>query len=248
MTTQHAHPEQVTTQQARSERVTTQEALETPDLTRRRVRLLLPALLLVTLAYPISELHPAAVLVYGLGYVILLALGARVAGVTRWRKVAAVTVAGAIALLSVPWVMFPDARWLSLSVYALLVGFHLLVIAAVARYLFETHGLDRDVLLAGTSLYVLVGDMFVPAAMVVHHISVDMAGTAAYAADWPITWQRMAYFSFATLTTLSPAGIRPVTSAAQALTIAEATFGVLIVALIVARLAGAAVVAGIRRT
>jgi hypothetical protein len=247
VSTQQAHPEHVTTQQARHERVQTQETLEPTDLTRRRVRLLLPALLLVTLAYPASEQHPVAVLAYGFGFVILLALGTRVAGVTRWRRIVAVTIAAAIALLSVPWVMFPEMRWLSLSVYALLVGFHLLVIAAVGTHLLETHGLDRDVLLAGTSLYVLVGDMFVAAAMVVHQVSIDVAGTAAYAADWPITWQRMAYYSFATLTTLGPDGIRPVTSAAQALTIAEAIFGVLIIALIVARLAGAALVAGISR-
>src|SRR5919106_1854075 len=206
-----------------TDRVETREAVATAEVTRHRVRLLLPALLLVTVAYPVSELHPTAALAYALAYVALLALGARVASVTNGRQVTATVVAGAIALLSVPWVMFPDTLWLSLSVYALLVGFHLLVIAAVVQHLYEAPQSNRDVLVAGTSLYVLVGDMFVPAAMIVHLVTVELTGGAAYVADAPIGWQQMAYVSFTTLTTVGRGTLQPTTSAAQALAIAEAT-------------------------
>jgi hypothetical protein len=226
--------------------VDTQEAVGTPEVTRHRVRLLLPALLLVNLAYPASEVHPAAALAYAFAYVALLALGARVAAVTRARQITATAVAGAIALLSVPWVMFPDTLWLSLSVYALLVGFHLLVIAAVVQHLLEVRG-NRDVLFAGSSLYVLVGDMFVPAAMIVHLVTRQLTGAAAYGVDVAIDWQQMVYVSFTTLTTLGRDALQPVTAAAQALAIAEATVGVLIVAVIIARLVVGEVATGALR-
>lgn len=230
-----------------TDRVQTQETVGTTEFTRRRVRLLLPALLLATVAYPVSELHPVAAVVYAFAYVALLALGARVASVTRGRQITATVIAGAIALLSVPWVMFPDALWLSLSVYALLAVFHLLVIAAVAGHLFEAHQVNRDALYAGTSLYVLIGHMFVPAAMILQVVTVELTGATAYAAAAPISWQQMAYVSFATLTTLSHGDIQPATSAAQALAIAEAILGVLIVAVIIARLVGAEVAASATR-
>jgi hypothetical protein len=227
--------------------VETQEAVGAAEFTRHRVRLLLPALVLVTVAYPVNELHPAAALAYAFAYVALLALGARVASVTKVRQVTATIVAGAIALLSVPWVMFPDALWLALSVYALLVAFHLLVIAAVAEQLFERPQSNGDVLAAGTSLYVLVGDMFVPAAMIVHLVTVQLTGAAAYVADAPIGWHQMVYVSFTTLTTLGRGTLQPATSAAEALAITEAVLGVLVVAVIIARLAGSDVAMSIVR-
>src|SRR5918996_696887 len=170
-----------------TDRVETREAVATAEFTRHRVRLLLPALLLVTVTYPVSELHPTAALAYALAYVALL------------------------------------------------------VIAAVVQHLYEATQSTRDVLVAGTSLYVLVGDMFVPAAMIVHLVTVELTGAAAYVADAPIGWQQMAYVSFTTLTTVGRGTLQPATSAAQALAIAEATLGVLIVAVIIARLVAAEV-------
>jgi hypothetical protein len=50
----------------------------------------------------------------------------------------------------------------------------------------------------------------------------------------------MVHFSFATLTTLGSDDLRPASSAAQALAVFEAILGVLIVALLIARLVAAA--------
>jgi Ion channel len=222
------------------------ELSEATELTRHRVRLLFPALVLVNIAYPISDGHPAAALSYAFAYVALLALGARVAAVSTTRQVLATVAAGAIALLSVPWVMFPDTLWLSLGVYGLLVGFHLLVIAAVARHLLHVRR-NRDVLYAGTALYVLVGDLFVPAAMMVHLVTAQMTGAAAYGAEVPVAWQQMIYVSFTTLTTLGRDTLTPVTPAAQALSVAEATAGMVVLAVIIARLVVAEVTASAQR-
>lgn len=220
------------------------------DLTPRRVRLLLPALLTVSLAYPVIDLHPAAAIAYVVIYIALLALAARVAAVSHRRRRAATAVAGVIALLSVPWIMFQDIVWLTLAVYALLVLFHLMVIAAIGEYLLEAHEVDVDVLFAGTSLYVLIGDMFIPAAMIVNVTTVALTGAPAYVTDGAVTWQQMTYFSFATLTTLGYGDILPATSPAQALAVAEAVLGVLTVALIIGRLVGsvATLRAGRRRS
>lgn len=210
--------------------------------TRHRVRLLLPALLVVTLAYPVSLLHPAAAVGYALCYVGVFALGARVASVTRRRTVAATGLAGVIALLVVPWTLRPDVLWLSLTTYALLVVFHVFVILAIGEYLLEAPEVDRDVLFAGTSLYVLAGDMFIPAGMLVDLLSVRLAGASAYTTG-PLQWQDMTYFSFMTLTTLGYGDIAPANPVSRSLAIAEAILGVLIVTLIIGRLVGAATAA-----
>lgn len=217
----------------------TAPAARTAGDTRRRVRLLLPALLLVTLSYPVSLVHPAAAIGYALCYVGVYALGARVASVTRRRTVAATTVAAVLAVLIIPWTLRPDVLWLSLAMYGLLVVFHVLVMVAIGEYLLGAPEIDRDVIFAGTSLYVLAGDMFIPATMLVDLISVELTGASAYAGGL-VTWQDMTYFSFTTLTTLGYGDIAPVHPVSQALAIAEAILGVLTVALIIGRLVGAA--------
>lgn len=219
--------------------------MDAEDRTRRRVRHLLPALLGVTVAYPVTLLHPAAAAAYALLYLTLLALGARVAGVTPRRKQAAVIVACVIVALSVPRVLVPHLLWLEVTEWTLLLVFHVLVFLAIFEYLLEQHEVDRDVIFAGTSLYVLVGDMFVPAAMVVHLLSDRFWATAAYNIPKPVRWQDLVYFSFSTLTSLGYGDVLPRNSAARSLAIAESVLGVLVVALIIGRLVGSA--AGKRR-
>ena len=41
-------------------------------------------------------------------------------------------------------------------------GFHVLVMVAIGEYLLGAPEVDRDVIFAGTSLYVLASDMFIP--------------------------------------------------------------------------------------
>jgi len=224
-----------------TEAMNTPQTLEIQDFTQHRIRLLLPALILVTLAYPLSEIHAYAAMGYALTCAAVLALGARVAAVTRMRQFAATAVAAMIALLSVPWAMFPDELWLTVGFYTMLVIFNLLVIAAIGEHLFDADAVDHNIMLTGTSLFILVGHMFVPAAMVVEKVTVELTGASAYLTEMTVTWQQMVYFSFTTLTTLGSDGLRPATTAAQALAILEAVLGVLIVALIVGRLVGTAV-------
>lgn len=219
-------------------RMDTREQTQTQQFTRHRIRLLLPALLVVTLAYPLVDLHPIVAIAYVVVYVLLLALAARVAP-TRGRQVVATTIAALIALLSVPWIMWQDQLWLSLAMWSLLVVFHGLVIVAIFEYLLVAQQVDADVLFAGTSVYVLIGDMFTPAIMITSLATEALTGTSAYAVEGAVTWQQMTYFSFSTLTTLGYGDIRPLTSPAQALAVAEATMGVLTVALIIGRLVGA---------
>lgn len=92
---------------------------------------------------------------------------------------------------------------------------------------------------AGTSLYVLVGNLFIPAGMLVDRLSLELTGASAYSGG-PVAWQDMAYFSFTTLTTLGYGDIAPANAVSQTLAIAEAILGVLTVALIIGRLVGAA--------
>lgn len=214
--------------------------LELQEFTPHRIRLLLPALILVTLGYPVSEIHAYAAMAYALTCAAVLALGARVAAVTRTRQLAATSVAALIALLSVPWVMFPEEVWLTVGFYVMVVVFHLLVIAAIGEHMLDIDPVGHNVLITGTCLYILVGGMFVAAAMVVEKVTVELTGASAYVTELPVTWQQMVYFSFSTLTTLGYGDVGPASSVAQALAIFEAIVGVLIVALIIGRVVAAA--------
>lgn len=210
------------------------------ERTRARVRHLLPALLGVTVAYPITLVHDAAAAIFALLYVALLALGARVAGITERRRRAAVLSAVAIVVLGAVRLTFTGTLPLELAFWTLLFVFHALVFLAIFEYLLDQHDVDRDVIFAGTSLYVLVGDMFVPAAMVVHLLSERFWGTAAYILPEPVRWQDLVYFSFTTLTSLGYGDVLPHNAAAKSLAIAESVLGVLVLALIIGRLVGTA--------
>lgn len=206
--------------------------------TRHRVRLLLPVLLVVILAYPLSAVSRAAAVVYAVLYVAVLAAGARVAAVTRWRAVTASALAAFLALLHVPWTLTDRTLWLSVVFLVLLIAFNVLVIAAIGEYLLAAPEVDTDVVFAGTSLYVLVGNAFIPAGLLVDEIALTLTGASAYSGG-PMDWASMTYFSFTTLTTLGYGDISPTATIAQALAIGEALLGVLIMALIIGRLVGA---------
>lgn len=207
--------------------------------TRRRVRLLLPVLLIVTLAYPLSLLGRGAAAVYAVLYLGILAAGARVAAVTRRRAVAGSALALIVGLLIVPWVLLDGVLWLSVVFFVLLIAFNVLVMAAIGEFLLAAPEVDTDVVFAGTSLYVLAGNAFIPAGLLVDELTVAVTGTSAYSGG-PMDWATMTYFSFTTLTTLGYGDISPTATVAQALAIAEALLGVLILALIIGRLVGAA--------
>lgn len=212
--------------------------------TGRRLRGLLPILLLVTLTYPVIDLHPAVGALYAVLYVGVLTVGTRVASVDPVRRRSAVVVAGLVTVAAAGWAVTRDP-WAAVAVLVVLAAFHALMILAVGEYLLDAPEVDRDVLLAGTSLYVLTGLLFVPATLAVELVTRELTGAGAYTAEASVGWQQMMYFSFTTLTTLGYGDVRPTTSPAQALAIAEAILGVLIVALIIGRLVGA--VTGRRR-
>jgi hypothetical protein len=210
------------------------------DRTPVRVRHLLPALLGVTVAYPITLVHDAAATIYALLYVALLALGARVASVTERRRRAAIIIAVIIVVLGIARLVFTGVLAIDLAFWTSLLAFHVMVFAVIFEYLLEQDVVDREVIFAGTSLYVLVGDMFVAPAMIVHLLSERLWHTAAYAMPQPIRWQDLVYFSFTTLTSLGYGDVLPRNAAARSLAIAESVLGVLVLALIIGRLVGTA--------
>lgn len=212
----------------------------TDDRTPVRVRHLLPALLGVTVAYPITLVHDAAATIFALLYVALLALGARVAGITERRRRAAIITAVVIVTLGVVRLVFTGVLALELVFWTMLFAFHIMVFVAIFEYLLKQDVVDRDVIFAGTSLYVLVGDMFVAPAMVVHLLSERFWHTAAYVMPQPVRWQDLVYFSFTTLTSLGYGDVLPRNAAAKSLAIAESVLGVLVLALIIGRLVGTA--------
>ena len=122
--------------------------------------------------------------------------------------------------------------------------FEALLFIVLMRYIFAARVITANVLYAAAAAYWILGVAFVPV-----YGFVDVAtftatggmhafsGPGIEAGQW-IQWQDLMYYSYATLTTLGYGDILPATLWARSIASLEAVFGVLYMAIIVARLVG----------
>lgn len=103
----------------------------------------------------------------------------------------------------------------------------------LALHLLSARRVDQDVLVSAACVYLLTGLIFAFAYL---WVAIDIPGAlTASSAAGPIRLPDLIYFSFVTLTTLGYGDIAPVASIARSLAILEATFGVMYLATIIAR-------------
>lgn len=209
---------------------------------RGRVSYLLIALIIIHFSYPFSELSNWASALYVTLYCIMTGIGIYITSINeqrlRWGSVmTAVTI-----LFGIAWALTSNDRELNwvLFVFYVVIIFDLILIAfTIWEFIFSAESVTREVLFAGVTLYMLIGNIFTPLYFLVNafvRVGTGEDGFGLHTQELAITWQRMYYFSFTTLTTLGYGDITPVSPFAEPFVTAEAIIGVMYVAVLMARL------------
>lgn len=130
---------------------------------------------------------------------------------------------------------FAPSNGAALAVYLTSIAYHLGMLVVLARYTFGARTVMTDVLLAATSLYLVLGSGF---AAVLAFIEWCAPGSFVASSGAAIGWQQMVYFSYVTLTTLGFGDITPVGFYAQSFVAFEAIGGTLYTVMLLSRLVG----------
>jgi len=118
---------------------------------------------------------------------------------------------------------------------AFLILMQAILIHALIRYIFTSHRVSRDVLLAGIAIYMLMGSIFIPAYTGIEN-NIPGSFVMNAAIEGPMQWQHFLYFSYVTLTTAGYGDITPVKPIAQSVAVTQSIIGVLYLAILMARL------------
>ncbi len=210
-----------------------QEAVER---VKGRVIYVLLAMLLLQLTYPISLYSTTHNVIYFSLYCGLLASGVYLASVSRKRRIAAITLAVLALVAGIPWQLTGgQVMWLTLFSYAALFLFQAMIILILIDFIFATDTMNRDVLYAACTIYIILGNAFTALYMIIYTLDTEAFFVSGSLED-PLPWQRIVYFSYSTLTTLGYGDIAPVSAWAQSVSSVEAMIGLLYIAIILGRL------------
>ncbi len=110
-----------------------------------------------------------------------------------------------------------------------------MIIVVLWRYIFGSGQVFTEIILAATSLYLVIGSTF---AAVYALIAWLQPGAFTAASGVAIDWQQLLYFSYITLTSVGYGDILPVAFYAQAFAAFEAIVGVLYTVILLSRLVG----------
>ncbi|HSH01073.1 MAG TPA: potassium channel family protein [Anaerolineae bacterium] len=207
-----------------------------------RVGYFLGALALIHFSYPLSELSTEASAIYVVFYSMAIGMGAYLTtkDVGRRRVTAVMTVLTSVT--GAIWAFTSNDAIVTTSLYIFYVIIIInlgVVMKTMWEFIFAARTITQDVLYAGVSFYLLIGNFFTPLYLFLNAIIVGATGEPAFGVhtyEVAITWQRMYYLSFTTLTTLGYGDITPINSFVEPFVLAEATIGVLYVAVLMARL------------
>lgn len=140
------------------------------------------------------------------------------------------------------------ASWALIAGYLVISIFQILVTVILIRFIFSAPTINREVLLAACTIYLMLGAIFVPIYGLIESATFFQSGgleggvhafsdgTIGSGEIFP--WQTLIYYSYATLTTLGYGDILPVTPWARSAASLEAIVGVLYITVIMARLVG----------
>ncbi|MGB3542552.1 potassium channel family protein [Rubrivirga sp.] len=197
-----------------------------------KAALLLAGLVVHNLVYPLSGaggIWPAAFYAFFASLFVTA-----VFGMTRSRWARASIAATGLAVLAAglansyaPGSLTPAALFVSVIAY------HAVAIAVLARYVFQAEQVFTEVVLAATSLYLVIGSVFTAIFGLIEWLA---PGSFASASGAGVEWQEFLYFSYVTLTSLGYGDILPVGYYAQAFAAFEAVVGVLYTVVLLSRL------------
>lgn len=122
------------------------------------------------------------------------------------------------------------------SLYVWVIVYHLTIAVVLVRYIFVSEHVLLEVVLAATSLYLVIGSVFTPMYGLIELLE---PGSFVSSSGAVIDWQLLLYYSYVTLTTLGYGDITPVKYYAQACASFEAIVGVLYTVILLSRLINA---------
>jgi len=207
-----------------------------PFLRRFSAIELLVALVALFVSFPFIESLPSGALIESILLTVVL-VSALLAIATR-RRILIVA-----ALLSLPALI---GRWLNhyrpdlVPPEVFLIGgivFGLFVVGNLLRFVLNAPSVNTEVLCASISAYLLLGLLWTLGYWLIAELVPDaFAFNASTVADRSMKGLNGLYFSFITLSTVGYGDITPVSKVARMLAAAEATTGLLYVAVLIARL------------
>jgi voltage-gated potassium channel len=209
---------------------------QSPFLRRFSAIELLVALVALFVSFPFIESLPSGALIESILLTVVL-VSALLAIATR-RRILIVA-----ALLALPALI---GRWLNhyrpdlVPPEVFLIGgivFVLFVVGNLLRFVLNAPSVNTEVLCASISAYLLLGLLWTLGYWLIAELIPDaFAFNASTVADRSMKGLNGLYFSFITLSTVGYGDITPVSKVARMLAAAEATTGLLYVAVLIARL------------
>lgn len=209
---------------------------------RGKIIYLVGIILLLHISYPVSEMGTTQAVLYLLVYCVLLGFGVYIIGVTRLRFAVMALLTLAAVIIGAYWIADPSRLPLGLATFGLLTVFLIAITITLFEFVFQAKSITRDVLLAAMAVYLLIGSIFTTSYAFLDLVTRATMGKSAFISGGdptiPITWQKLFYYSYTTLTTMGYGDILPATSLAQSIATLEAIIGVLYIAILIGRLVG----------
>ncbi|WP_417604949.1 potassium channel family protein [Primorskyibacter flagellatus] len=195
---------------------------------------LLAAIVLHNLIYPLSTGGGVGPLIFYAVYASIFVAGTwALTADARWRVAAlgsgvAVFAAGVVN-------SYAGSSGVALAVYLTSIAYHAVMIVVLVRYTFTARTVMTEVILAATSLYLVLGSIFAAVFGLVLWLE---PGAFIASSGAEVQWQQLLYYSYVTLTTLGYGDIVPVGFYAQAFAAFEAIIGTLYTVILLSRLVG----------
>ena len=212
-------------------------AVEIVALTvRQRCFYLFFALVLLIIAVPLYEESPAGRIALNAMSLLILLSGASAIGRGGGAFVISLLLAAPAAAFQLLGYASADHRYLILS-QAFAAGFYFITVAYLLLYALRREVLTMDKLYGAAAGYLMTGVMwayFYNLLLWFHPGALSMNGEPLIAAEF----STILYFSFVTLTATGMSDILPVAPVARILCVFEMVGGVLLIAVLIARLAG----------
>lgn len=205
------------------------------------IPLLFACVIAFNILFPITAVSWATEVLYYLTYCLAIGGAAWLLSEQPLPRLLAILFALASFTLGVVNALLPFQIWASVAWGVFLVAMQLVLVYALLRFIFAAHHVTRDVLIAGVTVYLLLGTIFIPIYTQLEVLRPGSFGFNTALGDLEnasTLWTRFLYFSYTTLTTLGYGDITPLTGPAQALAVTEAIIGVLYIAILMARLVG----------
>lgn len=196
--------------------------------------LLLAAILIHNLTYPLSGAGGVLPALFYAFYASIFVLATWALTGAKWLR-AGMAGAGLAAFVAGVLNSYAPGTGAALAVYLASILYHLGMIIVLVRYTFSGRRVMTDILLAATSLYLVIGSGF---AALLGLVEWGAPGSFVASSGAPIGWQQMLYFSYVTMTTVGYGDITPVGFYAQSVASFEAIGGTLYSVLLLSRLVG----------